>query len=121
MKDNIAVVVILEFKDTKQRIIVANTHIHWNPEYSDVKLIQTQIFLEELTKIREKYKALQNNIDLPMIVCGDFNSTPDSGKKIIFCFLFYFYFYFYFLFLFLFLFFILLFMLFFFKIKVFMN
>eukprot|EP01091_Cochliopodium_minus_P011278 TRINITY_DN3153_c0_g1_i1.p1 TRINITY_DN3153_c0_g1~~TRINITY_DN3153_c0_g1_i1.p1 ORF type:complete len:494 (-),score=154.11 TRINITY_DN3153_c0_g1_i1:34-1515(-) len=78
LKDNIAVVLILEFKDTKQRMIVANTHIHWNPEFSDVKLVQTQIFIEELTKIREKCKSV-TKVDPPMIVCGDFNSTPDSG------------------------------------------
>ena len=79
LKDNIAVIAVLEMKNKSDNpnqrdiVIVANTHIHWNPEFSDVKLVQTQIFTEKLTELRKKYKMP------PLIVCGDFNSTPDSG------------------------------------------
>ena len=38
LKDNIALVVLLELWSTRQRILVANTHIHWDPAFSDVKL-----------------------------------------------------------------------------------
>merc|ERR1739848_838952 len=89
LKDNIAALVALEFNDPpppnvandpdapKPRLLVANTHIHWNPEYSDVKLIQTQIFTEELQRYRNLYSLADQ--PAPLVVCGDFNSTPDSG------------------------------------------
>jgi CCR4-NOT transcription complex subunit 6 len=51
---------------------VANTHIFWDPEYADVKLWQTWILLQELEKL-----VLHRN--LPLLLCGDFNSTTDSS------------------------------------------
>lgn len=57
------------------RILVANTHIHWDPSLKDVKLMQTQLLLEELMAISHRYKETP----LPMVVGGDFNSMPDSG------------------------------------------
>ena len=49
-KDNIALAALLETKDTiyenasndqtKQYILLATCHIHWDPEFCDVKLIQ---------------------------------------------------------------------------------
>lgn len=57
------------------RILVANTHIHWDPSLKDVKLMQTQLLMEELMTISHRYKESP----LPIIVGGDFNSMPDSG------------------------------------------
>jgi CCR4-NOT transcription complex subunit 6 len=81
-KDNICQVLILEAVQTSggkgpQRMVVANTHIHWNPELRDVKLMQTQLMLEELTTICKKYRTSAKS--LPLVVCGDFNSEPTSG------------------------------------------
>jgi CCR4-NOT transcription complex subunit 6 len=54
-KDNIALVIILQFKDSRSSkpryLLVANTHIHWNPEHKDVKLIQVQLLLEQLSAL----------------------------------------------------------------------
>ena len=53
-KDNIALAALLETKDTiyenasndqtKQYILLATCHIHWDPEFCDVKLIQVSSF-----------------------------------------------------------------------------
>lgn len=51
---------------------VANTHIHANPELNDVKLWQVHTLLKGLEKIAA-------SADIPMIVAGDFNSTPGSA------------------------------------------
>jgi CCR4-NOT transcription complex subunit 6 len=72
LKDNVALMVLLEMWSTRQRVLVANTHIHWDPSFSDVKLVQTKMFLEKLA-------ALQRAERVPLLVCGDFNSLPDSG------------------------------------------
>jgi len=57
---------------SQRRVCVANTHIFWDPEYADVKLWQTWILLQELEKL-----VLPRN--LPLVLCGDFNSMLDSS------------------------------------------
>ena len=85
---------------TPQQLIVVNVHIHWDPEYSDVKLCQTIFLLNELRQLvaeltgsdkrsertagREKDGGdrhnKENSNSIPIIMCGDFNSLPRSGK-----------------------------------------
>ncbi|MEJ1276796.1 hypothetical protein NN561_007707 [Cricetulus griseus] len=70
-KDNIGVAVVLEVHKElfgtgmkpihaadKQLLIVANAHMHWDPEYSDVKLIQTMMFVSEVKNILEKASSV---------------------------------------------------------------
>lgn len=110
-KDNIGLACVLELMDDQQeehnsslqkhqqqqqRILVCNTHIHWDPEYCDVKLIQTIMLMNELECIGRHYSctgernhqtrpsklasvARQRGPLLPLVLLGDFNSTPKSG------------------------------------------
>ncbi|KAF3815863.1 hypothetical protein GH733_015983, partial [Mirounga leonina] len=84
-KDNIGVAVLLELRKEliemssgkphlgteKQLILVANAHMHWDPEYSDVKLVQTMMFLSEVKNIIDK--ASRN---LQSSVVGEFGTIP---------------------------------------------
>ncbi|KAJ5631106.1 uncharacterized protein N7484_011206 [Penicillium longicatenatum] len=54
-KDHIAVVVFLENRQTGARFMVVNSHLYWDPAFKDVKLIQTAILMEEITKLSDKY------------------------------------------------------------------
>jgi CCR4-NOT transcription complex subunit 6 len=98
-KDNIAVMTILENKETLARVLVANSHIHWDPSYADVKLVQVGMMMDDMEKFASKHlkpcastvdssspqppkqkgPVYATTADLPTIICGDFNSTPDSG------------------------------------------
>ncbi|BGO93945.1 hypothetical protein NBRC10512_007008 [Rhodotorula toruloides] len=94
-KDNIAVVTLLEHRASGARLMVANAHIHWDPEFRDVKLVQVAMLMEELNKIASDFSRLPARMNLgegydkaphyasgnkiPLIVCGDFNSEPSSG------------------------------------------
>ncbi|KAJ2904435.1 endonuclease/Exonuclease/phosphatase [Zalerion maritima] len=108
-KDNIATICLLESLQTGARMIVVNAHLAWEPHLADVKLIQTAILMEQLGKITEKYatsdeyrskrappppadedgadamprasgpQEYKYSVDMPLLVCGDFNSTPDSS------------------------------------------
>ncbi|KAK6626727.1 hypothetical protein RUM43_003458 [Polyplax serrata] len=68
-----------------QPILVCTAHIHWDPEFCDVKLIQTMMLSYELKSILEEashnfrpgHKPDTNCVQL--LLCGDFNSLPDSG------------------------------------------
>ncbi|KAJ3109091.1 Glucose-repressible alcohol dehydrogenase transcriptional effector [Phlyctochytrium planicorne] len=77
VKDNIAIVTLLESKETQAKILVANTHLHWDVAYKDVKLVQTAILMEELQRLSTLYST--GKTPLPVILCGDFNSLPNSG------------------------------------------
>lgn len=57
----------------RRLVCVANTHIHANPELSDVKLWQVHTLLKGLEKISA-------SADIPMVVAGDFNSAPGSAS-----------------------------------------
>lgn len=69
-----------------QPLLVCTAHIHWDPEFCDVKLIQTMMLSNELRSILDdaahslrELKTDVNNVQL--LLCGDFNSLPDSGKE----------------------------------------
>ncbi len=75
----------------RQLILVANAHMHWDPEYSDVKLIQTMMFLSELKSIAERASGsvatgspTSDPSSIPIVLCADLNSLPDSGKTVSF-------------------------------------
>jgi len=57
-------------------LMLVNTHIHWDPDFSDVKLMQVQMLMEQLEAWVESFSP---NLTLPLILGGDFNSMPDSG------------------------------------------
>lgn len=84
-KDNVAIITVMEHLGTGQLVFIANTHIHWDPAFKDVKVIQSALLLEVLETVTRKYvrnAAYPSCTDiksLPLVVCGDFNSTEESG------------------------------------------
>ncbi|KAK8649338.1 hypothetical protein V6N13_130068 [Hibiscus sabdariffa] len=81
VKDNVALIVVLEAKFTnhgadnpgkRQLLCVANTHVNVQEELKDVKIWQVHTLLKGLEKIAA-------SADIPMLVCGDFNSVPGSA------------------------------------------
>jgi CCR4-NOT transcription complex subunit 6 len=90
LRDNVAVLCLLENVETKSRVVVGNAHLHWDPSFSDVKLIQTAMLTDEISRMMERWAIFkpttplhrtyqQNSSRLPLLIAGDFNSTPDSG------------------------------------------
>lgn len=64
-KDNIGIAALLELKEgylnysndvnmPRQQVLVSNVHIHWDPEFKDVKLIQTVMLMHELMNIMQE-------------------------------------------------------------------
>ncbi|RAL48702.1 hypothetical protein DM860_001022 [Cuscuta australis] len=81
VKDNVALIVVMEAKlnnqgpdnpGKRQLVCVANTHMHVQQELKDVKLWQVHTLVKGLEKIAA-------SADIPMLVCGDFNSIPGSA------------------------------------------
>jgi CCR4-NOT transcription complex subunit 6 len=101
-KDNIGLALLLETTDgvwsngppsdvisRKQLVLVATCHVHWDPEFCDVKLIQTMMLMHRLQSIIKDVQSTYlspggstTGMDcnqLALILCGDLNSLPDSG------------------------------------------
>ena len=117
-RDHIALVLFLENRLTGSRLVVVNTHLTWEAWFSDVKIIQVAILMEQLGKKAEEYArwpptkdkdkemyrfanedsveaepdavavvkpdpvpsmSYESGTQIPILICGDFNSTHDSG------------------------------------------
>ncbi|KAJ1500191.1 Glucose-repressible alcohol dehydrogenase transcriptional effector [Coelomomyces lativittatus] len=82
--DNIAQIVLLEDYSTGSPLIVANTHLYWNPQYPEVKLAQAKLLILRIQKFRKRIREQrqlqqhQQSGDIPIILSGDFNSNPNS-------------------------------------------
>eukprot|EP00536_Pseudo-nitzschia_multiseries_P014782 jgi/Psemu1/40148/gm1.40148_g len=83
-KDNVAQLVVLELanpqlatrtnRDPINQVCIANTHLYSNKEFPDVKLWQAWQLLQELENF-----IMSRGTSLPLMICGDFNSSPDSA------------------------------------------
>jgi CCR4-NOT transcription complex subunit 6 len=113
-RDDIAVLAFMENRTTGSRLIVGNVHVFWNPAFTDVKLVQVAILMEQITKFANKWakfppctdkvvyrftngdgdegeevpdttqepgpsQEYSDGAQIPLLLCGDFNSMPDSG------------------------------------------
>jgi CCR4-NOT transcription complex subunit 6 len=115
-KDNIGVICFFESRVTGARVVLVNLHLTWDTALADVKVIQTGILMEHVTKLSEKYarwpalkdkkpivipdsaaaddspdtpvpapaepgpsQEYRSNTEIPLLVCGDFNSTEGSS------------------------------------------
>ena len=71
--------------DDRDRFVVGNTHLYWNPEAADVKLTQarlfnnhTHAFARDVARRIQRPQPPPAAPSLPVIACGDFNSSPIS-------------------------------------------
>jgi len=77
------VALLVEFKQRQveaaraKHVIVANTHLYWNPGYEYVKLSQAHYLLHRLKRFASDSAGGEG--EPVAILCGDFNSTPDSS------------------------------------------
>ncbi|NXK86088.1 PDE12 phosphodiesterase, partial [Formicarius rufipectus] len=60
--------------DPSRKLCVANTHLYWHPKGGNIRLIQIAVALSHI-----KHVARDLYPNIPVIFCGDFNSTPSSG------------------------------------------
>lgn len=79
-------------KNPHTELVVATTHLLYNPRRTDVRLAQIQILLTEIDRIAFRgYDDHQQVQYAPVILTGDFNFQPDTAPygmvKIIFVFL----------------------------------
>ncbi|XP_058470229.1 protein angel homolog 2 isoform X2 [Solea solea] len=82
-RDNVGLVLLLRpngAAPSTASICVANTHLLYNPRRGDVKLAQLAVLLAEVGRLSRRPDGSTD----PVLLCGDFNSTPWSP---LYCFL----------------------------------
>jgi CCR4-NOT transcription complex subunit 6 len=85
MTDNVAVMIALRYRVSGKIFIIANLHLFWDPTYSEIKIEQCFYALQCLHEFQHAiyHKYINDNSisfeDIPFILCGDFNSMPDSS------------------------------------------
>ncbi|XP_023403364.2 2',5'-phosphodiesterase 12 [Loxodonta africana] len=68
------VLVLQSTNDSSKKICVANTHLYWHPKGGYIRLIQMAVALAHIRHVScDLYPGI------PVIFCGDFNSTPSTG------------------------------------------
>nr|XP_043628127.1 carbon catabolite repressor protein 4 homolog 4 [Erigeron canadensis] len=79
-RDCVGIMAAFKFKKPHQHyVIVANTHIYWDPEWADVKLAQAKYLLSCVDNFKrmvsERFECSPS-----VLIAGDFNSVP--GDKV---------------------------------------
>ena len=75
-RGNVALLVLLEdLRHGRRPIGVVTTHVTADVDSGDVKLWQTQCLLDN---VQSWASPMRHGGALPLLICGDFNSTPDS-------------------------------------------
>lgn len=70
-----AIVIALRKVDSNQKIIIANTHTHWDSKDDHVQFGQICHLVDEIKIIQKK---LDDKETIPIFICGDFNVEPKS-------------------------------------------
>ncbi|XP_018411772.1 PREDICTED: 2',5'-phosphodiesterase 12 [Nanorana parkeri] len=68
------VTVLESTKDPSKKICLANTHLYFHPNGGNIRLIQMAVALAHV-----RHVAYELYPGIPIIFCGDFNSTPSTG------------------------------------------
>jgi CCR4-NOT transcription complex subunit 6 len=94
-KDEVALITVFEHISSGSPLIVANTHVQWDPQFCDVKIVEVALLLEEVEKLVTKYASnstpegskypkYSDPKNIPTIITGDYNSTFESGVYALF-------------------------------------
>ncbi|EDO45845.1 predicted protein [Nematostella vectensis] len=82
-RNAIAQVAVLKCKgnnDNSPLICVVNTHLYYRPHSPHIRMLQAAIILNHTKAVvHELTSERDDNIDVAVLFCGDFNSTPHTG------------------------------------------
>lgn len=79
-RDNVGIIAKLALKESPDtELVIATTHLLYNPKRNDVRLGQTQLLLAEIERIAFIENTMTGPKYLPIILSGDFNLEPHTG------------------------------------------
>jgi len=79
-RDNVGIIAKLALRDNPEtQIVIATTHLLYNPRRNDVRLAQIQLLLAEIERIAFIENTITGPKYLPILLAGDFNLEPFTG------------------------------------------
>ncbi|XP_020280505.1 protein angel isoform X2 [Pseudomyrmex gracilis] len=79
-RDNVGIIAKLALRSNPDtQIVVATTHLLYNPKRNDVRLAQIQLLLAEIERIAFVENTITGPKYLPILLSGDFNLEPYTG------------------------------------------
>ena len=79
-RDHVAVAAFLENRMTGSRMIVANAHIFWDPNYEDVKIVQVAILMDNLSSQADKWAKMPPKTDKAAFRHTEQDTEDDPDK-----------------------------------------
>lgn len=80
-RSNVAIIAKFRLKKSpNSEVVIATTHLLYNPRRQDVRLAQMQILLAEIDRIA--YRGINEHQQVqyvPVILTGDFNFQPSTA------------------------------------------
>ncbi|EEB10871.1 CCR4-NOT transcription complex subunit, putative [Pediculus humanus corporis] len=73
------VVVLKSLTSANDYLVVGNTHLYFHPDADHIRLLQGIMGFDLLNNTANELKRKLPDINVSIIFCGDFNSTPDCG------------------------------------------
>ena len=76
-RENVGIIARLVPVDrmNRNKLIVATTHLLWNPRRGDIKFSQLRYFMSEVRRMSFSFDRPGHD---PVILCGDFNTVPNT-------------------------------------------
>lgn len=85
-RGNVGLLCLLKHRRSCKQVVVVNTHNHWNPKYDFVKYGQAFWLLKNTSLFLTKHGlSLEGENGAALVICGDFNSKPDSSVFHLMC------------------------------------
>ncbi|XP_012539183.1 protein angel isoform X2 [Monomorium pharaonis] len=79
-RDNVGIIAKLSLRDNPEtQVVIATTHLLYNPRRNDVRLAQIQLLLAEIERIAFIENTATGPKYLPIVLAGDFNLEPFTG------------------------------------------
>ena len=82
-RDNQAMFCLFEHMGSRKKIIAGNLHLHFNPKKDHIKFAQASYVLEKGSGFARRHRY-DNQMELPIFICGDYNSMPISSVMSLF-------------------------------------
>ena len=77
--DHVCAVALFKNKKNNKYFLLGNTHLFWDPSYAHLKLHQAYLVSVKLDQLRKTWTEKLGEKNIPVILCGDFNSKPKSA------------------------------------------
>ncbi|QLL34064.1 hypothetical protein HG536_0F03890 [Torulaspora globosa] len=81
-KDNVAIYLKLEHIESGEHVWLVTTHLHWDPQFNDVKTFQVGVLMDHMEDLLREQSNAQSKQEIKkcsVILCGDLNSEIDSA------------------------------------------